>query len=100
MIILIAALKEAFNLTVIGRRQKQPPEVYYRNKCSYNFRKIHWKRPVPESFFNKVAGSLQLHLKKTVAQVFFSKFCEIFKSTFFREHLRTIASEETLNCLL
>ena len=34
MIILIAALKEAFNLTVIGRRQKQPPEVYYRNKCS------------------------------------------------------------------
>ena len=55
---------------------------------------------MPESFFNKVAGSLQLYLKKTLAQVFFSKFCEIFKSTFFREHLRTTASEETLNCLL
>ena len=34
MIILIAALKGAFNLKVIGRRQKQPPEVYDRNKCS------------------------------------------------------------------
>ena len=31
-------------------------------------------------------------LKKTLAQVFSCKFCEIYKNTFFTEHLRTTAS--------
>ena len=30
--------------------------------------------------------------KETLAQVFFCEFCEIFKNTFFTEHLRTIVS--------
>ena len=30
--------------------------------------------------------------KETVAQVFSCEFCEIFKNTFFTEHLRTTAS--------
>ena len=30
--------------------------------------------------------------KETLAQVFFCEFCEIFKNTFFTEHLRTTAS--------
>ena len=36
--------------------QKQPPEVFYKKRCSYKFRKIHRKTPVPESLFNKVAA--------------------------------------------
>ena len=39
-------------------------------------------------FFNKVAG-LTL---ETLAQVFSCEFCEIFKNTFFTEHLRTTTS--------
>ena len=42
-------------------------------------------------FFNKVAGlSLKLYYfikNKTLAQVFFCKFCEISRNTFFTEHL-------------
>ena len=38
------------------------------------------------------AWSQHLFLKKTVAQVFSWEFCEIFKNTFFTEHLRETAS--------
>ena len=31
--------------------KKQPPEVFYKNKCSEKFPKIHRKAPVPESVF-------------------------------------------------
>ena len=41
------------------------------------------KTSVPESFFFN---------KETLAQVFFSEFCEIFKNTFFIEHHWTTAS--------
>ena len=40
-----------------------------------------------ESLFNEVAG-LQLYQKETPTEVFSCEFCEIFKNTFFREHLR------------
>ena len=33
--------------------QKQPPEVFYENRCSWKFSKIHRKIPVPGSLFNK-----------------------------------------------
>ena len=36
--------------------QKQPPEVFYKKRCSDKFHKIHRKTPASESFFNKVAG--------------------------------------------
>ena len=45
--------------------QKQPPEVLYEKRCSWKFPKIHRKTPL---------------------------VCEIFKNTFFTEHLRTTAS--------
>ena len=32
-------------------RQKQPPGVFYEKRCSYKFRKIYKKIPVPESLF-------------------------------------------------
>ena len=36
--------------------QKQPSEAFYKKMCSWKFHKIHRKTPVPEAFFNKVAG--------------------------------------------
>ena len=36
--------------------QKQPPEVFCKKMCSWKFHKIHRRTPVPEAFFNKVAG--------------------------------------------
>ena len=44
-----------------------------------NFTKFTGKHFCQSFFFNK---------KDTLAQVFSSKFCEIFKNTFFKEHLR------------
>ena len=50
------------------------------------------KRSVPEPFFNKVAGVAWNSInKETLAQVFSCEFCEIFKNTYFTEHLRTTA---------
>ena len=36
--------------------QKQPPEAFCKKMCSWKFDKIHRKTPVPETFFNEVAG--------------------------------------------
>ena len=50
-------------------------------------------------FFNKVAGAAGNFIKQeTLTQVFSCEFCEIFKNTFFSEHLWTTASEKW-NCL-
>ena len=38
-----------------------------------------------ESLYNKVEGL------ETLTQVFSSKYCEIFRSTYFEEHLQTAA---------
>ena len=43
---------------------------------------------MPDSVFNKVSG-----LKKIPAQVFPREFCEIFKNTYYVDHLRTDAYE-------
>ena len=65
--------------------------------CSQKFHKIHRKTPVPESLFIKVAcQDLQLLLKKTLAQVFSSEFCEIFKNTFFYRTLPVASSGFTV----
>ena len=47
-----------------------------------------------KSLFNKVAGLMMCNFfkkKKTLAQVFSCKFAEIFKNTYFVEHVRTDA---------
>ena len=51
---------------------------------------------MPEFFFNKAAGirSSTLLKKETLARVFSCEFYEIFKNTFFIEHLRTTAFEK------
>ena len=42
-----------FNIQVLSKYQKwkQPPEVFYVDRCSYKFHKIHRKTSVPESLF-------------------------------------------------
>ena len=47
------------------------------------FAKFTGKTLCQSLFFNKVAGCN----KETLAQVFYCKFCEILKNTFFTEHL-------------
>ena len=51
---LILRFPESFAATPFFQRfddQKQPPEVFYEKRCSWKFRKIHRKTPVPESLF-------------------------------------------------
>ena len=53
-------------------------------RCSYKFRKIHRKTPVPESLFNKVADLRPETLlkKETLAQLFSCEFCKISNNTY------------------
>ena len=47
---------------------------------------------MPESRFNKIAGVVCNFIKKEILpQVFSCEFCEIFKNTYFMEHVRTTA---------
>ena len=64
--------------------QKKPPEVFCEKRCSWQFRGIHRKTPVPESFSKKFIK------KETLAQMFSCEFWKVFKST--TEHLWTTAS--------
>ena len=59
------------------------------------FAKVAGKHICQSLFFNIVAAHACSFIKKeNLAQVFSSEFCEIFKNTFFTEHLRTAASNE------
>ena len=68
--------------------------MLYQKGVLKNFFKFSGERLCRSFFFNKVAGLWTAILLKneTPAQVFSCKFCEIFKKTYFVEHLRTIAS--------
>ena len=46
-----------------------------------------------ESLLNKVKG---LQNKETPTQVFSCEYCEIFKNTYFEEHLQTAASKGSI----
>ena len=57
-------------------KQKQPPEVSRKKKCSYKFRKTHRKEPVPESLFS---------LKKNLWQrCFLVNFAKFLRTPFYR----------------
>ena len=58
-----------------------------------NFTEFTGKHLCQSLFFNKVAflRLATLLKKETLAQVFFCKFCEVSKNTFFTEHVRTTA---------
>ena len=68
--------------------QKQSLKVFYKNRCIKKFRKIDKNIPVPESFFNKVAGKACNFIKKeTLTQVFSCEFCEIKTATLQKKRL-------------
>ena len=60
-----------------------------------NFSKFTGKHLCWSFFFNKVADLRPATLlkKETPTQLFSYSFCEIFKNTYFVEHLRTVASK-------
>ena len=62
--------------------QKQPPEVFCKKRCSYEFPKIHRKTPVPKSLFSKVAGLRPATLLK-------KSFCHSCFPVNFTKFLRT-----------
>ena len=65
--------------------QKQPPEVFYKKIVLKNFAKLPGKHLWQSLFFIKLQASA------TLAQVFSSEFCEIFKKSFFAEQVWTTA---------
>ena len=61
--------------------------VFFKKEVLKNFAKF-TGRPVLETLFDKVASVRPAFLlRKTPTQVFSDKFYEIFKNTFFTEHL-------------
>ena len=60
------------------------PEVFCKESVLKNFTKFTGKHLCQILFFSKV----QLLKRETLAQVFSCEFCEIFKNTFFIEHLQ------------
>ena len=71
--------------------QKHSPEGLYKKAPIKNFKKLTGENQCRGLFLKKVAG-LRSAKKETLAQVFSGEFCEIFKITFFEEHLRAAAS--------
>ena len=64
---------------VISKSRSSPPEVFYKKTVNKDIAKFTGKH---------------LCQNETVVQVFSCEFCDIFKNTFFIEHLRTTASEK------
>ena len=67
--------------------QKQPPEMFYEKAGLKDFT-IFARKKLGQSRLSV----LQLYFKKTPTRVFSCKYCEIFKNTYFEQHLQTAAS--------
>ena len=77
----------------LGNKEvKAATEEYCENRCSQEFRKIHWKTPVPEPYFQQSCRVPATLLKKETGTVFSGEFSEISENTFFIEHNLEIAS--------
>ena len=63
--------------------QKQPPEIFFK-KCVF--------KNLQNFTGNFIKKSLTLYLKETPRQVFSCGIFDIFKNTYFEEHLRMTAS--------
>ena len=78
-------------------RNRSSQRVSVKKDVLRNLVKLTRKHLCKSLFFNKVADLRPAALfKKRPAQIFPHQFCEIFKNTFFKEHLWTDASEETV----
>ena len=68
--------------------QNQPFIDPLQNSCSWIIRKIHKKKPVLESLFNKVAVLRTVTLlKKAPTQMLSCEICKLFKNNYFEEHM-------------
>ena len=76
------------NLTI----QKQPSEVFFKKGVLKTFAKFAGKQLYQSLYFNKFTG-YNFTKKEALTRFFSGEFREIFKSTFFTEHLRTTASD-------
>ena len=85
------------NLWKTLHQQKQPPEVCYKKGVLKNFVNFTGKHHWQSLFLNKIAGlrpeACNLIKKEALAQVVSCEIFEIFKNTFFIQHLRTTASD-------
>ena len=70
----------------MGYRSSRP-EVFFKRGVLKSFTKYTGKHLSQSLFFNKVEAC-NLVKKETQAQVVSREFCEIFKNTFFTEHLQ------------
>ena len=71
-------------------------EMFCKKAVLRNFAKFIGKHLCQGPLFNKVAGLRPATLlinNETLVQVFSCEFCEMFKNTFFTEHLWATASE-------
>ena len=73
-------------VTITISSQKQPPEVFCKKRCSYKFRKIHRKTPVPECLFKESCKLRSATLLKT-HRCFPVNFTKFSRTTFLTEHL-------------
>ena len=64
---------------------KQSPETFYKKGVLQNFIKLTEKHMY-------ISESLQIYQKAAPTQVFSCEICEIFKNTYFEEHVRTTSS--------
>ena len=69
----------------VRKRQKQPPNVFYKKGVLKNFEKFTGKHLHRSLFFNNT---------DVLILMFSCEFCEIFKNAFFTELLRVAAPEE------
>ena len=78
---------------VLNQRQKQPPEVFCKKRCSQKFLQDSQENTCARvSFLIKLqALSCNFIKKETLAQVVACEFCKITKNTFFIEHLQATA---------
>ena len=83
------------NLTI----QKQPSEVFFKKGVLKTFAKFAGKQLCQSLYFNKFTGC-NFTKKEALTQFFSCEFREIFKNTFFTEHLRTTASDPSPLLLL
>ena len=67
-------------------------------KLLLKFWKFYCKTPVSHLIFNKIAGvSPATYSKESLAWEFSCQFCEIFKNTYCVEHLRAVASANSMS---
>ena len=61
---------------------KQPLKVFCKKRCSKKYQKIHRKTPVPNLYFNKVAGLMPLLKKRLWHRCFLVNFATFSRAPF------------------